>query len=82
MLCLELGLELFPIASREPREPVDLLDKQDIAIMGIGEQPEENRAGQLGAGLVLFVPGHDLEATLRRKDLELVLSPARILLVG
>src|ERR1700733_15185994 len=64
--------------SQSPRQPVDLFDKQDIAIMGICEQPKENRARQLGAGLVLFVPGNDLEATLRRKDLDLVLSPAGI----
>jgi hypothetical protein len=82
VFCLELGLELFPIACREARQPVDLLDKEDVAIMSVGQKPEENRPRQLGAGLVLFLPRHDLQTTLGGESLELVFGSARVLLVG
>jgi hypothetical protein len=49
VLCLQLGLELFPIPGRESREPIDLLDKKEIAVMGIAEQSKQLGPEELGA---------------------------------
>ena len=53
----QLGFQPFPVSGREPRQPVDLFYQQDVAGLGVGQQPEQFRPSQLGARLVLGVPG-------------------------
>jgi hypothetical protein len=40
LLC-KLGFQSFPVIGRQTGQPVNLLDHEDIAALGIGEQPEQ-----------------------------------------
>jgi hypothetical protein len=43
-----------------------LLDEQDVAGLGVGQQPEKLRPGQLRAAFVLDIRSNDVEAKLGR----------------
>jgi len=55
----------------EAGQPVDLLDEETVALMGISQKPEQLRPGELGATLVLNVPSHNLEPVLGSEGLDL-----------
>src|ERR1700722_15825917 len=50
--------------------------------MRVGQKLEQLRAGELGAALILDVPGDDRQATLGRECPELIASAGRILLIS
>ena len=67
----KLSLECFPVRCSEAGQPVDLLDEETVALMGISQKPEQLRPGELGATLVLNVPSHNLEPVLGSEGLDL-----------
>ena len=61
-------------------QAVDLLNQQDVTGLRVGQKPKQFRPSQLGAGLVLDVPGRHLQATLGGEGLQLILGAAGVLL--
>ena len=67
----KLSPECFPVRCSEAGQPVDLLEEETVALMGISQKPEQLRPGELGATLVLNVPSHNLEPVLGSEGLDL-----------
>jgi hypothetical protein len=76
----QLGLQFLPVARREARQTVNLLDQQDVTGLRIVEQSEQLGARQLGAALVLDVPGGNRKTSLSSKGLELVARAVGVLI--
>ena len=56
---VEFASQPLPVGVRQAAQPIDLLDEQDIARPGVGEQPEELWPGQRGARDVFDVEAGD-----------------------
>ena len=78
----DLGLQPLPVLGGETREPVDLLDQDDITAVTVGQEAEKLGPGKLGAALVLNVPGGDRKPAVGGERFELGTGTGRVLVGG
>ena len=78
----DFALQPLPVLGGETREPVNLLDQDDITAVTVGQEAEKLRPGKLGAALVLNVPGGDRKPAVGGERFELGTGTAGILRIG